>query len=73
VAGLDDPAAGTPVGVVGLQRDLLAAGADVRLEALADGELADVVVVVATVETEPLRVVLVRDQPPDRDRGERLL
>jgi hypothetical protein len=73
VAGLDDPAAGTPVGVVGLQRDLLAAGADVRLEALADGELADVVVVVATVETEPLRVVLVRDRPPDRDRGERLL
>ena len=62
-----------PAGVANLRGELLTAGADVGLEALADGELADVVVVVAAVETEPLGVVLVGDRPGDRDRGEGLL
>src|SRR5215218_7897177 len=56
VAGLDDPAPGPPAGVANLRGELLTAGADVGLEALADGEFADVVVVVAAVETEPLGV-----------------
>ncbi len=49
VTGLDDPAAGAPFGVLPSSLDLLAAAADVRLEALADGELADVVEVKAAV------------------------
>ena len=73
VAGLNDPAPGPPAGVANLRGELLAAGADVGLEALPDGELADVVVVVAAVETEPLGAVRVGDRPGDRDRGEGLL
>jgi hypothetical protein len=73
VAGLDDPPPGAPAGVANLLRQLLAAGADVRLEALADGELADVVVVVAAIQAKPLRTLLVRDRPGDRNRGEGLL
>ncbi len=73
MAGLDDPAPGPPAGVANLRGQLLSASPDVRLEALADGELADIVVVVAAVEAEPLRVILVGDRPGDRDRGERLL
>ena len=70
MAGLDDPAPGPPLGVLAFSLDLLAAGADVGLEALAPGELADVVEVVAAIEAEPLRLRLGRDRPPDRNRGE---
>jgi hypothetical protein len=73
VAGLDDPAAGSPGGIANLLRQLLAAGADMGLEALADGELADVVVVVAAVQAEPLRLLFGRDRARDRNRGEGLL
>lgn len=72
MAGFDDPAPGAPAGVANLLRQLLAAGADVGLKALADDEPAGVVVVVAAVETEPLGVGLVGDRPGDRDRGEGL-
>lgn len=70
MTGLDDPAARPPVRIARLQLDLLAAGADVGLEALADGEFADVAEVVAAVETEALGVVFVWNWPGDRDRGE---
>ena len=73
VAGLDDPAPGPPARVANLRGKLLAAGADVRLEALPEGEFADVVVVIAAVEAEPLGAILVGDRPGDRDRGEGLL
>jgi hypothetical protein len=45
----------------------------VGLKALADGELADVVVVVALIEAEPLRLLLCGDRPTDRNRLKRLL
>jgi hypothetical protein len=45
----------------------------VGLEALASGELADVVEVVAAIEAEPLRLLFVGDRPGDRNRGEGLL
>ena len=73
MAGLDDPAPGAPARVAKLRGELLAARADMGLKALAYGKLADVVVVVAAVEAESLRVVFVGDRPPDRDRGEGLL
>jgi len=62
-----------PAWVANLLRQLLAAGADVGLEALVDRKLADVVVVVAAVQAKPLWVILVWDRPADRDRGEGLL
>ncbi len=73
MAGLDDPAPGAPAGIANPLCQLLAACADVRLKALAGGELADVVVVVAAVEAQSLRVILGGDRPGDRDRGEGLL
>ena len=73
MAGLDDPAPGPPAGIANLRGQLLAASADVRLKALAHGQRADIVVVVAAVEAKPLGVILVGDRPGDRDRGERLL
>ena len=71
VAGLDHPAAGAPVGVAGLELDLLAARADVRREPALVGELAGAVVVVAAVETEPLRLLGRRLRALDRERVER--
>jgi hypothetical protein len=55
VSGLDDPAPGAPGSVADLRRQLLAAGADVRLEALRNRQLADVVVVVAASQAQALR------------------
>lgn len=72
MARLDDPAARPPVGMVSFAFNLFAAAADVGLEALADGELADVVVVVSLVEAEPLRLLLGGDRPRQRDRLKRL-
>jgi hypothetical protein len=73
MAGLDDPAASAPFGMPLPPLDLLAAAADVRLEALAQGEFADVVEVEAAVEAKTLWMVWVGDRPCDRDRGERRL
>jgi len=55
VAGLDDPAPGTPAGRAQLALDLFAAGADVGGEAALADELAHAGVVVAAVEAERLR------------------
>ena len=71
VAGLDDPAAGTPARSAELERDLFAAPADVRAEAALADELADPRVVVAAVEAESLRLLGRRLGPRDRDRVER--
>ena len=71
VAGLDDPAAGAPTRGVQLQLDLFAARADMRRVAALGDELADRLVVVAAVETQPLRLFGCRLGPLDRDRVER--
>jgi len=71
VAGFDDPAACTPAGGAQFERDLFAAAADVRSEALLGRELARAVVVVAAVEAEPLRLLGRRLGSLDRDRVER--
>jgi hypothetical protein len=70
VAGFDDPAAGAPAGGAQLERDLFAAGADVRGELPFGDEVADAVVVVAAVEAQTLRLLGCRLGPLDRDRVE---
>jgi hypothetical protein len=49
VAGLDDPATGFPLGVVGLLLDLLAACTDVRCQRVITDQLADGGVVIRLV------------------------
>jgi hypothetical protein len=71
VAGLDDPAAGTPPGRAQFELDLFAACADVRREAALTGELADPRVVVGAVEAQALRLLGRGLGPLDRDRVER--
>jgi hypothetical protein len=73
VAGLDDPASGTPAGGADLVSDLFAAGSDVRGELVVAGELADIGVVVGPVEAQALRGFGCRRRPLDRDRVERAL
>lgn len=73
VAGLNDPSPGFPVGVVGLEVDLLTASADVRDEALSEPELTDVGVVIAAVQAQPLWPLAGGDRPRDRYRGECVL
>jgi len=73
VAGLDDPAPGTPVGVVFSGFGLFAAGADVWPQPKVSEQVADLLVVVGLVQTSALRRVLGRLGPVDRDRLERLL
>src|SRR3954452_25224768 len=73
VGGLDDPSSGAPARVADLLGELLAARADVRLEALLDRELADLVIVVAAVEAPALRRLLGRDRAGDRRRPKRRL
>ena len=70
VAGLDDPAAGTPARSAQLVPDLVAAATDVRGEAALADEVADPRVVVAAVETEALRPGRCRRRPCDRNRLE---
>jgi len=71
VAGLHDPAAGTPPGRAQLELDLFAARTDVRREAALVGERVHPGVVVAAVETQALRLLRGRLGPLDRDRVER--
>jgi hypothetical protein len=73
VAGLDDPAACFPLGVVGLEVDLFAACADVRRELVINDQLADSGVVVRLVQADALRLLRGRFGPFDRDRVERAL
>ena len=73
VAGLDDPAACFPLGVVGLEVDLLAARADVRRELVVADQLADLSVVICLVQTDALRLLRGRFGARDRDRVERAL
>ena len=73
MAGLDDPAAGPPLGVVLLEVDLLAARADVRRELAILEQVADDREVVGLVETDTLRTLLGGFGALDRDRVERLL
>jgi len=73
VAGLDDPAACFPLGVVGLEVDLLAACADVRRELVVADQLADLSVVICLVQTDALRLLGGRFGALDRDRVERAL
>jgi len=55
VAGLDDPATGSPSGGVGLELDLLATRSDVGGVAVLDGDVVDRRRVIAAVEAQPLR------------------
>lgn len=68
MSGLDHPAARPPIGVVRLELDLLAAAADVGLEALGDGERAALVEVVAAIQAKALRLLGVWYRPGDRNR-----
>jgi hypothetical protein len=71
VAGLNDPAAGFPLGVVGLLGDLLAASADVRRQPVGGDGVADFLIVVSLIETDALRLFRGRLGPLDRDRVQR--
>jgi hypothetical protein len=71
VTRLGDPPASLEVGVTGFEVDLFSAGADVRLEALSERQLADVGVVIAAVQAQSLWLLVTGDRPCDRDRGER--
>jgi hypothetical protein len=73
VAGLDDPAACFPLGVVGLQVDLLAACTDVRRELVVADQLADFSVVICLIQADALRLLWGRLWALDRDRVERAL
>ena len=66
VAGLDDPAARAPGRVADLLGEFFAAGADVRLQALRGGQLADLLVVVAAVQAQALGALLAGDRAGDR-------
>jgi hypothetical protein len=57
VGALDDPAAGAEAGLAGDRPGFLAAAADVGGEAELDCEFADLVVVVALVQAELLRLL----------------
>jgi len=70
VAGFDDPAACSPAGAAELLADLVAAAADVRLQPLFGDPLVYPRVVVAAIETEPLRPSFRRFRTWDRDRVE---
>lgn len=71
VAGLDDPAACFPLGVAGLQLDLLAACADVRREPVVANQLTDFSVVICPVQADALRMLGGRLRALDRDRVQR--
>ena len=71
VACLDDPAACFPLGVVGLQVDLLAASAYVRSQPVRSDGVADFLIVVSLIETDALRLLRGRLGALDRDRVER--
>src|SRR5205807_6864092 len=66
------PAAGAEAGLLFELLRFFAAAADVGGEAELAGEFADLVVVVALVQAEVLRVRFARLGPLDRDRLERL-
>lgn len=72
VGALDDPAAGAEAGLAFDRLCFFAAAADVGREAELVEQFADLVVVVATVEAEPLRPLGCRRGPLDRDRLNRL-
>jgi len=69
VGGLDDPTSGAPAGDVELERDLLAAAADVRSKSVAGEKLATLAVVVGGIEAETLRAPLCRSGSRDGDRA----
>ena len=71
VGAFDDPAAGSEAGLMFERPGLLAAAADVGGETELFEQLADLAVVVAAVEAEPLWRVECRRGPRDRDRLER--
>lgn len=73
VAGLDDPAAGLPLGILRLLLDLLAACADVRRELVVADQLADFSAVICPVQADALRLLCARLGPLDRDRVQRAL
>ena len=72
MGALDDPAAGAEAGLAFDRLCFFAAAADVGREAELVEQFADLVVVVATVEAEPLRPLGCRRGPLDRDRLNRL-
>lgn len=71
VGALDDPAAGAVAGLAFEGFGFFAAANDVCGEAELAGEFAHLVVVVAAVEAEPLRLLGRRLGPLDRDRLDR--
>ena len=71
VRALDDPAARSEAGLALERPRFLAAAANVRGEAELFEQLAHLVVVVAAVEAEPLRLLGCRLGPLDRDRLDR--
>ena len=71
VGAFDDPAAGAKAGLAPERLRLFAAAADVGGEAELGAELAHLVIVVAFVEAESLRLLRGRGRPLDRDRLDR--
>ena len=71
VGALDDPAPGAKAGLALERLGLLATGADVTGEAKLASELAHLGVVVALVQTEPVRRLRSRLRLLDRDRLDR--
>ena len=70
MGALDHPATGALAGLSLELLGLLATGADVAGEAELSGELVHLGVVIALVQTEPLRLLGRRLRPLDRDRFE---
>ncbi len=71
VGGLHDPAPGAPAGDVELERDLLAAAADVRSKSVAGEQLATLAVVVGCIVAEALRRRCRGQRPRDGYRTQR--
>ena len=72
VGALDDPAAGSEAGLTLERLRLFAAAADVGSEGELFGELANLAVVVGSIETQPVWSLPGRLGPFDRDRLDRL-
>ena len=70
VAGLDDPAAGSPAGVRSFELEFVTTATDVRGVAAVGREVVDPGIGVAAVEAQTLRLLRRRLWPRDRNRVE---
>ncbi len=73
MGGLDDPPPRAPAGGASLLLDLLASGADVRVEGIAGDDVARLLVVVCLVQADALRRYGRGLRTRDRDRVQRAL